>query len=76
MSEEFEPLTEALSPAIAEEAFQIRLRELGLSVDDLDLDKDVIVDTIHSASGLLRRYRLRKSLLDSCRPEDGRRADV
>jgi hypothetical protein len=56
-------ITDALPPKEAEVAFNTACIEKGIDLTKIDLRKDIIVDTIHSTQGILRQYKVKKSLL-------------
>jgi hypothetical protein len=63
---DFIAVTDALPPDAAWEALEQALREYSLTPEDLDPDRDVVIDTYRSSSGeVLNRYRVRRSRLES-----------
>jgi hypothetical protein len=62
-SDEYIAITDALPPAEAQVAFNKACLELGVDLAKIDLRQDVIVDTIRSTRGMMRRYKIRKELL-------------
>jgi hypothetical protein len=64
MRERYTPITGFLEPSEAERAFHDALLRFDIAHRDLDLERDVVVDTSRSADGRTRRrYRLRKELI-------------
>jgi hypothetical protein len=61
---DFTVITDVLPPEEAEKRFRQLLEKKGVELSDLDLERDVIMDTFRTADGTTRRrYRLRAAIL-------------
>jgi hypothetical protein len=58
---DYRKITDALPPNEAEVALKAACIERGIDLTEIDIRKDIVVDTIHSTRGILRQYKIRKA---------------